>query len=416
MLDIKFVRDNLELVEKNAKTRNLDLDFRTFSETYDAMGVLQRKIEDLRAMRKAKSVSKPTPEEIEKVKQVRAEIKTMEVELAELEAKLNDFALKIPNLNHESTPIGKGETGNLVLRHVGDKPVFSFSPKEHFEVGAVASMLDLERGAKVSGSRFYYLKDKLAILERAMIQFALDRTLQRGFKPILPPLLVKQDAMFATGFFPADKNEIYAVNPDEDKLFLIGTSEVPLVYMHSDETILEADLPLKYVSVTPCFRRESGSYGKDTRGIFRVHQFYKVEMVVFCRPEDSWSIHEELLAHEESVLKDLGLHFQVVNICSGELGASAAKKYDCEVWFPGQGRYREVTSTSNTTDYQSRRANIKCVNSKGEKRLLHTLNGTVSSDRPLLAIIETFQDEKGNIKLPACLVKYTGFEEIKNEG
>lgn len=415
MLDLKFVRSNLEIVTKNSQSRNTTFDYKNFSEIYDTRAALLQKIEGLRNLRKNKSISKPSPEEIENVKNIGKEIKALEIEFSEAEAKLNDFAFKIPNLNHETTPVGKEETENVILRHVGDRPTFSFPPKEHFQVGAVADMIDLTRGAKTAGSRFYYLKGKLAILERAIMQFALDKTLQLGFKLILPPVLVKQEAMFATGFFPADKNEIYSVNPEDDKLFLIGTSEVPLVYMHADETIPDSDLPLKYVSITPCFRRESGSYGKDTRGIFRVHQFYKVEMVVFCRPEDSWNIHEQLLTHEESVLKELGLHYRVINMCSGELGTSAAKKYDCEAWFPGQNKYREVTSTSNTTDYQSRRAKIRGTDSKNERQLLHILNGTVSSDRPLLAIIENFQNENGDIKLPPCLVKYTGFEIIKNE-
>lgn len=415
MIDLKFVRANLELVEKNSISRHVTLDFKKFASLYDERNTLLQKIEALRSERKKKSVSKPTPEEIEKIKESGKQLKNFETAFSEIDALINDFALKIPNINHETTPIGKDESEDVTLRIVGKKPDFTFKPKEHFQVEAAAKMMDLERGAKASGSRFYYLKDKLAVLERAIMQFAIDKTTEKGFKLVLPPIMVKQDAMFATGFFPADKNEIYSVNPDDDKLFLIGTSEVPLIYMHADEILKSEELPVKYVAITPCFRRESGSYGKDTRGMFRVHQFYKVEMVVFCKPEDSWKIHEELLAHEESVLQELGLHYRVLNVCSGDLGFPAAKKYDCEAWFPGQEKYREVTSTSNTTDYQSRRAKIRMVNEKGEKCLVHSLNGTVTSDRPLLAIIENNQTECGDIIIPKCLVKYTGFDIIKNE-
>ena len=413
MIDLKFVRNNIDLVEKNCISRNVKIDFQKLAELYDSRYELQQKIEAMRAERRKKSAKKPTPEEIAKIKESGRLLKEAEAEFAEKDAQLNALSLQIPNLNHETTPIGKDETEDVVVRHVGTKPEFAFKPKEHFEVASVVPMMDLERGAKASGSRFYYLKDKLAILERAIMQFAIDRTVAKGFQLVLPPIMVKEDAMFATGFFPADKNEIYSVNPDDDKLFLVGTSEVPLIYMHSGEILKAENLPLKYVAITPCFRRESGSYGKDTRGMFRVHQFYKVEMVVFCRPEDSWKLHDELLAHEESILQELGMHYRVLNVCSGDLGFPAAKKYDCEAWFAGQGKYREVTSTSNTTDYQARRAKIRIAMPDGTKCLAHTLNGTVTSDRPLLAIIENNQTENGDVKIPECLVRYTGFDIIK---
>jgi seryl-tRNA synthetase len=272
--------------------------------------------------------------------------------------------------------------------------------------------MDMERGAKVSGSRFYYLRGKLAILERAIMQFALDTMVAKGFELMLPPILVGEQAMYGTGFFPADKNEVYSVNPEDDNLFLIGTSEVPLVFYHSNETLEEADLPKKYVAITPCFRREAGSYGKDTKGLFRVHQFYKVEMVVLTTPENSVQTHDELLGFEEEFLSALGFHYQVVNICSGDLGFPAAKKYDCEGWFPGQGRFRELTSTSNTTDYQARRSVIKYKTKSGERALVHTLNGTVTSDRPLLAVIENYQQADGSVIIPEVLRKYTGFDKI----
>ena len=309
-------------------------------------------------------------------------------------------------------PVAQDEGGNQIIRKEGEVPDFGFEPREHFEVGSVKLLMDLERGAETSGSRFYYLRGKLAILERALMQYAVDFAIERGFELILPPLLVKEDVMFGTGFFPADKNEIYEVNPGEDDLYLIGTSEVPLIYYHSNQILSEKDLNKKYVSITPCFRRESGSYGKDTKGLFRVHQFYKVEMVVIAKPEDSWKLHEELLKIEEEVLQSLGLHYQVVNICSGDLGFPAAKKYDCEGWFPGQMKYRELTSTSNTTNYQARRSNIKYKTVDGKKEYVHTLNGTVIADRALLAIIENYQDKDGGVAVPEVLRKYTGFDKI----
>lgn len=412
MLDIKFIRENKELVEKNSLTRNVKIDFDVLLKLDQEKVELQQKIDVLRAERNAGSKTKPTPEQIEQMKRVGEEIKQLEAETAVKEAALKDLVIKIPNINHPSTPVGKDDSENQVARFEGQKPEFDFAVKEHFDVASVKDLMDMDRGAKVSGSRFYYLKGKLAILERAIMQFAIDTVLKKGFELILPPVLVKENAMYGTGFFPADKNEVYTVNPGEDNLYLVGTSEVPLIYMHSDEVFERTDLPKKYVAITPCFRREAGSYGKDTKGLFRVHQFYKVEMVVFCTPEKSWELHEELLKIEEEVISALGIHYQVVNVCSGDLGFPAAKKYDCEGWFPGQGKYRELTSTSNTTDYQARRSNIKYKTADGKREYVYTLNGTVASDRPMLAIIENFQQADGSVLVPEVLRKYTGFDRI----
>lgn len=412
MLDIKFIRENRGVVEKNNRSRNVKVDLDKLLALDEEKVELQKKAETLRADRRARSKTKPSEKEIALIRKLGDEIDGLEKLMNQKQAILSTLLAQIPNVNHADTPVGKDETGNQVERTVGKKPVFDFKPKEHFEVEHVKDLIDTERGAKVAGSRFYYLKGKLAILERAIIQLAIDAMVAKGFELLLPPLMVKEEAMYGTGFFPADKNEIYSVNPDEDRLFLIGTSEVPLVYLHSNETLDEKELPKKYVAVTPCFRREAGSYGKDTKGLFRVHQFYKAEMVVLTTPEQSWRMHEELLSYEESFLASLGLHYQVVNVCSGDLGFPAAKKYDCEGWFPGQGRYRELTSTSNTTDYQARRSAIKYKVKEGERSLVHTLNGTVTSDRPLLAIIENYQQADGHVVVPEVLRKYTGFEII----
>jgi seryl-tRNA synthetase len=411
MLDIKFIRDNLKKVEENNRSRKTKVDLKKLVELDDERKKLQTEIEALRAERKKISKTKPTEVEIAEMRELGNKLAKMEETFRFTEQEIKILLISIPNINHETTPIGPDESGNVVERQVGKLPKFKFQPKEHFEIENVKPLLDLERGAKVSGSRFYYLRGKLALLERAILQYAVDLTVKKGFELVLPPILVQEQAMYGTGFFPAEKNEIYSVNPGEDNLFLIGTSEVPLISMYGDETLEEVDLPKKYVSITPCFRREAGSYGKDTKGLIRVHQFYKVEMVVFAKPEDSWKIHNELLAHEEEILKNLGIPYQMVNICSGDMGFPAAKKYDCEGWFPGQGRYRELTSTSNTTDYQARRSNIKYKNKNG-REYLHTLNGTVVSDRPLLAILENYQQADGSIKVPAVLKPYLGFDKI----
>lgn len=411
MIDIKFIHDNIKLVEENNRSRKAKVDLKKLIELDDERKKLQTEIEALRAERKKISKTKPTEVEIAEMRELGNKLAKMEEKFRSVEQESKNLLILIPNINHETTPIGPDETGNVVLRQEGKLPKFKFQPEEHFEIENVKPLIDLERGAKVSGSRFYYLHGKLALLERAILQYALDVTVKKGFELVLPPIMVQEQAMYGTGFFPAEKNEIYSVNPGEDNLFLIGTSEVPLISMYSNETLEATDLPKKYVSITPCFRREAGSYGKDTKGLIRVHQFYKVEMVVFAKPEDSWKIHEELLSHEEEILKNLGIPYQVINICSGDLGFPAAKKYDCEGWFPGQGRYRELTSASNTTDYQARRSNIKFKN-KNSREYLHTLNGTVASDRPLLAILENYQQADGSIKVPAVLKPYLGFDKI----
>ncbi len=412
MIDINLIRKNPDLVKKNNATRNVTVDLDEVLALDESKNKVQTEAERLRSERNKRSKAKPSEEEIKLLRKLGQEVAGLEELVAEKQAALELLLAKIPNLNHESTPIGPDDTANQVERTEGTLPEFDFEPQEHHLVTNIKPYIDLERGAKLSGSRFYYLKGKLAILERALIQFTLDTIQAKGFELILPPILVNEPAMFGTGFFPADRNEVYAVNPDEDDLYLIGTSEVPLVFMHSDEILKAGDIPKKYVAVTPCFRREAGSYGKDTKGIFRVHQFYKVEMVVFCRPEDSSTLHEEILAHEESILQALGLHYQVLNICSGDLGFPAAKKYDCEGWFPSQARFRELTSTSNTTDYQARRSNIRYEAADGSKEFAHTLNGTAVADRTLLAIIENYQTKDGGVVVPEVLRKYTGFDTI----
>lgn len=415
MLDTKFIKENIALVEKNNASRNVKIDLKKLLDLDAQRKTLQTEIEGLRNERKKISKTKPTDVEIIEMRKLGDKLQQMEERLRPLENQISEILYQIPNLNHATVPLGKDEMENKVMEKVGEKSKFSFEPKQHFEVAAAKELIDSETGAKVSGSRFYYLKGKLALLERAIMEYGLQKALARGFELVLPPVLVRERAMFGTGFLPADKNEIYQVNSGEDNLYLIGTSEVPLIALHDNEIFQKKDLPKKYCAVTPCFRREAGSYGKDQSGILRVHQFYKVEMVVFCEQEKSWEIHEEILAIEKEILNDFGLPYQVVNICSGDLGFPAAKKYDLEAWLPGQKKYREMTSTSNTTDFQSRRLNIKYKKSadgKAGQVLVHTLNGTVVTDRALIAIIENYQQKDGHIAIPKVLQKLVGFEKI----
>lgn len=417
MLDIKFIRENAALVKRNNASRNAVVDIDELLALDAQRRAAQMALEQLRSELKKSSKHKPSAEEIARLRTVGEEIQKSEAAFRELEERVHALLIAIPNINHDTTPLGKDESENLEIKLAGKKPHYDFTPREHFEIPAVAPYIDSESGAEVSGTRFYYLKGQVVLLERALIEYALHKAIQKGFMPVLPPLLVKERAMFGTGFFPADKNEIYTVNPAEDNLYLIGTSEVPLIAMHDGELFEPSALPKKYCGISPCFRREAGTYGKDQRGILRVHQFYKVEAIVFATQEESWAIHEELLALEEELLSDLGLHYRVVNVCSGDLGYPAAKKYDCEAWMPGQGKYREMTSTSNTTDFQTRRLGIRYKyhnpdTKKTENRLAHTLNATIVTDRALLAILEQYQTQEGTVRVPEALQQFVDFKEL----
>ncbi|MDX6437193.1 MAG: seryl-tRNA synthetase, partial [Gaiellaceae bacterium] len=306
---------------------------------------------------------------------------------------------RVPNPPDEATPDGFTDDDAVEIRRWGDPPSFDFAVRDHLELAAGG--IDLERAAKVSGARFAYRSGDVALLELSLYRFALDRLGSRGFVPVLPPVLVREEAMYGTGFFPTDEVNIYAVERDE--LFLVGTSEVPLAAMHGAEILDTDELPLRYAGYSTCFRREAGAAGKDTRGMFRVHQFDKVEMFVFTRPDWSRDEHERLLQIEEELVQELELPYRVVNVAAGDLGASAAKKYDIEAWFPSQERYREITSTSNTTDYQSRRLEIRHRRDEKQLEPVHTLNGTAVTGRAMLAIMENFQEEDGSVSVPEPL-------------
>jgi seryl-tRNA synthetase len=360
---------------------------------------LETRASDLRAQTKTKG--KPSPEQLGRLRELKAELQGVEAEHEGAEQRRQELLDRVPNPPDPSVPDGTAEEDAVEVRRVGDPPSFSFQPRDHLDLAAEHGWIDLERAARVSGARFAYRVGEVALLELALYRFALDRLVGNGFIPVLPPVLVREEAMYGTGFLPTDEVNIYKIEHDE--LYLTGTSEVALASFHMGEELDE--LPRRYAGYSTNFRRESGAAGKDTRGMFRVHQFDKVEMFVFTEPGRSSDEHEALLALEEELVQEVGLPYRVVNVAAGDLGASAAKKYDIEAWFPGQQRYREITSTSNTTDYQARRLGIR-FRREGKLEPVHTLNGTAMTARWLIALLENFQDEGGEIAVPEVL---TGF-------
>jgi seryl-tRNA synthetase len=346
------------------------------------------------------------------VQGLKERIESGKEELEQVEAKLGELALTLPNLPDPDAPEGMTEEDAVVLREVGEKPEFDFEPRDHLEIGTELDLIEMEAAAKLSGSRFAYLKGDLVLLELALVRFAIELVRGEGHEPVVPPVLVREEALEGTGFLPGDRDQIYEVPKDE--LFLTGTSEVGLAGLHADQILDAGSLPLRYCAFSTCFRREAGAAGRDTRGIFRVHQFDKVEMFSFVEPEQSREEHERLLAIEERILTALEIPYRVVNVAVGDLGAPAAKKYDCEAWIPSQGRHRELTSCSNTTDYQARRLGARYRPGEGEAPVtLHTLNGTACAvGRTIIALIENRQESDGSFTLPNSLHPYGAPERI----
>ena len=397
MIDLRAARNDPEGFRVSLARKGAAEVFDELLAADQAVREIQPRVEDLRAARKVKG--KPTPEQLEELEQIKEELQSLEQQLAAAEARRKELLNRVPNPPDEATPNGSTDEDAVEIRRWGDPPSFDFPVRDHLELAAGG--IDLERAAKVSGSRFAFRLGDVALLELALYRFSLDRLGSRGFTPVLPPVLVREEAMYGTGFFPTEEVNIYAVERDE--LFLVGTSEVPLAAMHGGEILDADDLPLRYAGYSTCFRREAGAAGKDTRGMFRVHQFDKVEMFVFTRPEWSREEHERLLEIEEELVQELELPYRVVNVAAGDLGASAAKKYDIEAWFPSQERYREITSTSNTTDYQARRLEIRHRRNEKQLEPVHTLNGTAVTGRAMLAIMENFQEEDGSVSVPEAL-------------
>jgi seryl-tRNA synthetase len=398
MIDIRAARANPDAWRAALARKGAAEELDALLEADRERRALLPRIEELRARQKLKG--KPTPEQLEKLKSVKAELQALEAELEQVEARFQELLDIVPNPPDPSAPDGFTDEDAVELKRVGEPQGLGFEPRDHLELGQI----DMERGAKVSGARFAYRLGDTALTELALYRFALDRLVGKGFTPVLPPVLVLEKAMYGTGFLPTDEVNLYRIERDE--LYLTGTSEVALAAMHMEEKLAADELPLRYAGYSTCFRREAGAAGKDTRGMFRVHQFDKVEMFVFCLPEHSREEHDRLLAIEEELVDELGIPYRVVNIAAGDLGASAVKKYDLEAWFPTQQRYREITSTSNTTDYQARRLDIRYRRRDGGLEPVHTLNGTAVTARVLLAIMENFQDESGTYSIPSVLEEF----------
>ena len=422
MLDIKFIRENPKIVQEACKNKNVDIDINNVLQLDKEYREKLRAKEEMQA-KKNKSSKQifQSKDDLER-KKIILEMQELDKNndrlselLKEQEKELNVLLLKIPNIPFDSVPIGKSDKDNVVLRKVGKETKFKFPFKDYLELGEKLDIIDVKRAANVSGSRFGYLKREAALIEIALINLAFDILTKKDFIPVIPPVMIKENIAQGTGFLEAtDRQEAYFFQ--DDNLYLAGTSEQSLVGMHANEIFNEKDLPIRYVAFSTCFRREAGSYGKDTKGILRVHQFDKIEMVVFSKPEEAKKEHELLLSLEEQLMKLLKLPHQVVNICTGDLGRPAVAKYDIETWIPSENKYRETHSTSNCTDFQARRLNIRYRDKDNQTHFVHTQNGTTFAiGRILIAIIENYQQKDGSIKIPVVLQKYLKFKTIKND-
>ncbi len=411
MLDIKAIREDPEPFRAGLARRNLAEAVDRLLAVDERRRALTAQVEALRAEqnRASKAIGRADGAEkqalIDGVAKVSAELKGVEPELAAVDAELGELLAATPNVPDSSAPDGFTDEDAVEVRRSGEPPAFDFEPRDHASLGELLGVLDMDRGARTSGSRFVYLLGDIVFVEFALVRHALDILRAKGFTAVIPPVLVREEAMYGTGFLPADEAQLYTTT--EDDLYLVGTSEVPLAAFHMTEILDDADLPLRYAGYSTCFRREAGTYGKDLGGMFRVHQFDKVEMFSFARPEDSRDEHELMVSIEEEIIGNLDLPYRVVNIAAGDLGGSAAKKYDIEVWLPGQGKYRELTSCSNCTDYQARRLQTRVRRADGRLEPLHTLNGTATAvGRTLIAVLENHQRADGSVELPPALAPY----------
>ena len=411
MLDMKFIRSNPELVQENCRKRGADIDVAKLLELDAEARTLTSEVENLRSERNKLSKScAADPAARERVKAMRGEIAEGEEKLAALQESIRKIVSFMPNILSPDVPEGTSDADNQEIRKVGTIRQFDFKLRDHQELGELLDILDIARGAKVAGAGFYYWKGKGAMLAQALYFYVQRFLVDRGFTMFMTPCVAKERTLFGTGYLPFFADQTY--NLAGEDLALIGTSEQTLVGYHADDVIDGGKLPLCYTAFTPCFRTESGSYGRASRGIFRVHQFHKVEQIIFCRPEESVKYHEFCLENEEMILQKLGLAYHVVNVCVGDLGAPGYKKYDIEAWFPCFGNYREVTSNTNLLDFQSRRLNIRFKD--GDKReLVHTISATAATDRMLIAILENFQEADGSVVVPEVLRQYTGFDRIE---
>ena len=421
MLDYKFIKDNLEAVKKNIADRNMNADADIVVELYDKRTKLVTDRQSLQEKRNAnaqamkqKLDSDARQKLIDEGRKIKDDLAAAEKELAEIETKLEEAARKIPNMASPNAPVGKLDTENLEVKKVGTPRTFDFKPKDHVELMEALDLIDFERGTKVSGSKFYYLKNDAVFLEQALIQYALNTLRKHGFTPFITPDVAKEEILKGIGFNPrGNESNVYSI--EEEGTCLVATAEITLGGYHSNEILDKSKLPLFYCGLSHCFRREAGAAGQFSKGLYRVHQFDKVEMFVYCLPEQSEQIHEKLRLIEEEIFTGLGIPFHVVDTCTGDLGAPAYRKWDLEAWMPGRngGEYGEVTSTSNCTDYQSRRLNVRYKDDDGKNKYVHMLNGTaIAVGRAMLAIIENYQNEDGSITIPEVLVPLCGFDKI----
>lgn len=413
MLDLNFIRQYPEKVKEACQKKQVKVDVDKIIELDKKRRELLVSLEGLKAEQNRISRSGHDEAAVNKAKELKEKFKALEPELKKVENELDNLLILLPNIPFDDVPVGKDDSGNVIVRQVGKTPKFNFAPKDYMQLGADLDLIDTQRAGKVAGSRFGYLKNELPLLEFALINLVMETVKKEGFIPVIPPVMLKDEMARGTGYFEAtDEKEAYHFS--EDKIYLAGTSEQPLVAMHAGEVLDEKELPKRYVAFSTCFRREAGSYGKDTKGILRVHQFDKLEMVIFSNKDDSKKEHQLLLSIEEKLMKALDLPYQVVNICTGDLGRPAAAKYDIETWLPSENKYRETHSTSNCTDFQARRLNIRYRDKSSKLNFVHTLNGTAFAiGRILIMLMENYQQKDGSIKIPKALQKYCGFKIIK---
>jgi seryl-tRNA synthetase len=425
MLDLAFVREHLDKVEAmlRARGKNPEEILKGFHEIDQARKAAITKVETLKSERnkiteeiaRRKKNKEDANELIEQTKQMREQIPALEKQAEEAEGRLREIMVGIPNMPNAEVPVGRDEHANKEIKRWGEAPKFDFEPKPHWEVGEQLGVIDLERAAKITGARFALYWDLGARLERALMNFMLDlHTGEHGYTEVLPPFLVNSESMYGTGQLPKFEADLFRVPQGERNLWLVPTAEVPVTNIFRDETLDATQLPISLTAYTPCFRSEAGSYGKDVRGIIRQHQFQKVELVKFTRPEESYAEHEKLTRHAEEVLERLGLHYRRMLLSTGDMGPSSAKTYDLEVWLPGQKLFREISSCSNFESYQARRANIRYrPEAKGKSELVHTLNGSgLAIGRTWVAIVENYQQADGSVVIPEALRKYVGTDRI----
>jgi seryl-tRNA synthetase len=418
MLDIKLIRENPEFVKNNLMKRGNPENSKMLDELITIDGewrLALTRLNELRHEKKLitaeiaalKKAGKDTSGKVEKAKTVDSKITSIQAEVAKAEEKMHDYLMRLPNLLHETVPVGKDENENVQMRTWGTIPKFSFPVKNHIDLSLNLDIIDVERAGKVTGSRFFYLKREGVLLDMALMSFAMEEITKKGYVPVEPPYLMRRESYKGVTALSDFEDVLYKI--ENEDLYLIATSEHPMAAMFMNEVLKEEDLPLKLAGISACFRKEAGAHGKDTRGIFRTHQFNKIEQFVFCKPEESWKLHEELIQNAEELIQKLGLPYRVVNVCTGDIGTVAAKKYDVEVWMPAQNAYREIISCSNCTDYQARRLGIRYREKEGAppKGFLHTLNSTaIATGRTIVALLESFQQEDGSIVVPKVLRKY----------